>query len=130
VADSQRRRSLSGTPGLLLGALLAWAAVIIPIVIGGVVTDARFTTGELGGAALFCLGAVLVPCLLALAAARPGGARRGVLVVLTLASLAAGIVIAVSEDAQAGVVVLLVSVLAIGLAIVFGLARLLTSRKS
>ncbi len=129
MSDRNDGRALSGLPAVLLGALLTWAAVVVPLVVAGVLTDPPVTT-DLLGAALFCVGAVFVPALLALLAARAGRARLIVLVILTLTSLGAGIVVATSDDGQAGFVVILVSVLAIGLAAVFALARLFVSRRS
>lgn len=94
-------------------ALVPWAGFLIPIALAVVIGDYDVTAEEFAGAALFTLGFVALPALLPLAVAQVGRARWIALGVMTAIATAAGSVIAVSDDAQAGLIVLVVPVLAV-----------------
>ena len=120
-----------GSPWLvLIGSLLPTVAFFVPTAIAGAWGDDGLNSAQgLGGTLLFCFGFITLPCLLALAAARPGTPRRVTLVALTVLAAGAAAAVLLTDDGQAGLNVLLIPALALPLALVLGIARLLTRRK-
>ncbi|MBW3536982.1 MAG: hypothetical protein KY395_04315 [Actinobacteria bacterium] len=110
-------------------ALVPWAAFLIPLLLAAGAGDYDVTAGEFGGAALFTLWVVALPSLLPLAVARNGAARWTALAFMTVVSGAAGLTVALSDDAQAGLVVLVVPVLAVPVTVGVWIARALGIRR-
>lgn len=114
---------------LLAMALVPWVAFLLPIAVAILLGDYDVTAEEFAGAALFTLGFVALPSLLPIAVARPRTARWVALGVMTAIAAGAGTLIAVSDDAQAGIVVLMVPVLAVPVTVGVWIARALSLRR-
>lgn len=97
--------------------LVPWAAFLLTSAVADTWVDETSSSlvGLVGASPVYVVF-VAAPSALALAAASPGWMRAVVLVVMTGAAIAAGVLVVTSEDAQAGLAVLLVPYVALPLA--------------
>jgi len=109
----------------IVQSLLPTAAFVAPTLIA----DAWADDQTIGGILLFSLGFITIPALLAIAAARPGRTRAAVVGVLTLLAGAAAAVVLTSNDAQAGIAVVWIPVIALPLALLLFVVRIATRRR-
>lgn len=112
--------------------LLPWAAFELGLV-GAVAAVERAELSWRGWAAgaPFTVVFVAGPSLAPMVAARPRWLRWAAVALMTAVALAAGIAVAVSEDAQAGLAVLWVTYAALPLAgLIWAVQRLLDDRRS
>ena len=104
-------------PQAALASLLPWAAFLVATALADRWVD--HTSGSFAGlvaSAPWYLGFVAAPAYLPLAAARHRLVRIAVLVVMTATAGTAGVLVVASDDAQAGLAVLVVSYVALPLA--------------
>lgn len=110
--------------------LVPCAAFVLAMVITDKVVDAKSLSSEgLPALVPYCLGFVALPSALPLAVARRHASRILVAVALTLVAALAGALIVATDDAQAGLAVLWVPLVAVPLAVVVGLAQALAGRR-
>jgi hypothetical protein len=115
----------------VLASLVPWAAFLGATVLTDLWVDYKSASyGGLAASAPFYLGFVALPSLLPLAAARRGAMWIAVLVVMTAVAVGAGILIVTTDDAQAGLAVLWVPLVALPLAGVLWIGEAVTQRRT
>lgn len=114
-----------------LASLIPWAAFLLATVVADNWVDYKSTSlGGLAVASPFYLGAVALPSMLALLAARAGVMQIVVLVLLTLVAAVAGVLVMTTDDAQAGLAVLWVPYAAIPVAAVAWVGQAVAARRT
>ncbi len=114
-----------------LASLFPWAGFLGAIVVADLsVEDKSTSLGGLIAAAPLCLAFVALPSLLALAVARRRLMWISVVIVMTAVAAAAGILVATTDDAQAGLAVLLVPYVAVPLAGVLWIGEAVAARRT
>ena len=109
-----------------MASLIPWSAFLVVVAI---VNDSAPPSGLLA-AALPYLGFVALPSLAPIVAARARRTRLIVVVVMTAVAAAAGVLVATSDDAQAGLAVLWVPFVAIPLAVVLWVGKRVADRRA
>ena len=115
----------------LTSALVPWLAFLAATVVADAFVDR--TSLSLTGLVLsspFYLAFVALPSLAPIAIAQQPPTRVGAVVVMTGAAAVAGTLVVTTDDAQAGLAVLLVPVIAVPLALFIGIAQAVTDRRS
>lgn len=114
----------------VLASLVPWAAFLVATALAD--RWVQYKSGSLAGlvrSAPFYLGFVALPSALPIAAARAGVMRLGVVVVMTAVAAVAGVLVVTTDDAQAGLAVLLVPMVAIPLGLVLWIGYAVTARR-
>jgi RDD family len=129
MSSNFHRRAETPTAAAV-GALVPWAAFLIALAVVDAGRD--HGSGSLAGLAAVApvyLGFVALPSLFPLLAARAGARRLAVLVVMTAVAATSAVSMATSDDAQAGLAVLLVPYVAIPLAVVVWAGEAVAARR-
>ncbi|MEA3218264.1 MAG: hypothetical protein QOJ19_4420 [Acidimicrobiia bacterium] len=113
----------------LIGSLVPWVAFLLATIVADFWVDFRRVSysGLATGAPVY-LPFVALPSLLPLVAARSGWPRSVVLVVMTAVGAVAGTLVMTTDDAQAGLAVLIVPYVAVPFAAVIAIFRWLVGR--
>ncbi len=125
------RRWAEGPRGAARASLIPWFAFLVAASVADAWVDDR--SGSLAGlaaAAPFYLGFVAVPSMLPLLAARTALTRLIVLVVMTAVGAISAVLVATSDDGQAGLAVLWVPYVAIPLAVLFWVGHAVAARRA
>lgn len=113
----------------VLASLIPWAAFLAATVVADRWVEYKSTSlAGLAAAAPLYLGFISLPSLLPLVVARRGAAWIAVLAVMTAVAVAAGVLIVTTDDAQAGLAVLWVPIVAIPLAGVLWIGEAIAAR--
>ncbi len=114
----------------LAASLVPWLALLVSITVADYATnDHSVSLVGLAFAAPFSLGFVALPSYFPLAAASPGWMRRLVLAVMTAVATFAGVSVVTTDDAQAGLAVLWVPLVAVALGVVLWVVRVARSSR-
>jgi len=108
-------------------ALVPWAAFILADIVAGIAYGEPVRPDRVPGTSVACLGFVALPCLFPLAVVRPGWPLHAVLATLTAVDVVAAVARVASDDAQAGLAVLLVAEVALPLGAAILAGRAITS---
>ena len=113
-----------------LASLIPWAAFLFAMVAADLFVDYKSTSlvGLVASAPAY-LGFVALPSLLPLIAARRGVMWVAVLVVMTAIAAVAGVLVVTTEDAQAGLAVLWVPLLAVPMAGILWIGQTAAERR-
>jgi RDD family len=123
--SSPRPRPVLGSP--IAASLIPWAAFVACLAVSDVRADGE--SASVGAViALIAVSPVYLlfvalPSLLPLAAAAPGRMRAAVVAVMTATAALAGVLVGTSDDAQAGLAVLLVSYVGLPLGAIIWVTR-------
>jgi hypothetical protein len=109
-------------------ALVPWAAFLLVLVIAGPAEGEPIRPDGVARASAGYLLFVALPCLFPLAVARPGWQRGAVITAMTVVAVLAAVAMVTSDDAQAGLAVLIVPYVARPLGAVPLVGRAIASR--
>lgn len=109
-----------------VASLAPWAAFLLAVGVG----DGPTSLGRIAAAAPFYLGFIALPSLAPVVAARPGMPRVVVAAVMTAVAAISGVLVATSDDAQAGLAALWVPLVALPLAAVLWMGWVVIDRRA
>jgi hypothetical protein len=127
----ESRRWAESPRAAALASLIPWFAFLVAASVADAWVDDR--SGSLAGlaaAAPLYLGFVALPSMLSLLAARTAVTRLIVLVVMTAVAAMSAVLVATSDDAQAGLAVLWVPYVAIPLAVLLWVGHAVAARRA
>src|SRR5687768_8761901 len=114
---------------VFLLALIPWVVFLVSVPVGALFTDYQSVdVPDFLSSALFYVGFVSLPSLLPIAVARAGPTRVAATAVMSIVAGVSGVLIATTDDAQAGLAVLIVAYVAIPLAVILWIAKLVMRR--
>jgi hypothetical protein len=126
---TETSRSVNDLLAAISLSFIPWATFLVALVVVGASYDETVSVGGIAAAAPLYLLFVALPSGLALAASGTGRLRLVVLTVMTGISVLAAVELVASDDAQAGLAVLLVPMAAIPLAVAVWVGRLVVERQ-
>ena len=125
----ERSHAGSDLRSVVIGALVPWVVFLVSVPTASAFVDDRSVdVREFLSAALVYLGFVALPSLLPVAAARAGAMRMAATLLMAVVAGVAGVLIVTTDDAQAGLAVLVVPYVAVPLALLLLVLRALINR--